>query len=132
MSKPLVLIVEDDAVAVETFQQMLRAEGFGTRVALDAETGFRAVEETLPAAIVVDLHLPAADGVAFIRRVRSVPRHADVPIAVITGDYLIDDRVVADLQVLGAAVFFKPLWADDLCALVGKLVSAGAAATRVC
>jgi DNA-binding response OmpR family regulator len=130
MDKPYILIVEDDAVAGETFQLMLAAEGHRARLAIDAEAGFTEIEQSTPSAIIVDLHLPTTDGLEFVRRLRSILDHADIPIAVITGDYLIDDHVAAELQILGARLFFKPLWGDDLCHIAERLINGHAASAN--
>lgn len=80
---------------------------------------FKEIERSLPAAILLDLHLPKIDGLEFLRRLRA---HADIPTAVITGDYLVDDHIVDDLDTLGIRIFFKPLWEEDLIQIVGMLV----------
>jgi DNA-binding response OmpR family regulator len=117
-----ILIVEDDAVAVEVFEQILKLNGYAVRVAADAETGLLEYQRSDPSAVLLDLHLPMADGVEFLRRLRdSVPR-TRVPVAVITGDYFVDESLAQEIQDLGARVHFKPLWEDDLLALVGELL----------
>lgn len=120
-----ILIVDDDAGAAESFAPMLRSHGYDVRVAADAESGLNEVERSKPAAIVVDLHLPTVDGVEFLRRLRSSSRHSDVPVAVVTGDYQVDDEVTTQLQAMGTQLFFKPLWEDDLNKIVHDLVGLG-------
>ena len=43
-------------------------------------------------------------------------------IAVVTGDYLLDDELSAELRQLGAELKFKPLWIDDLISLAHSLL----------
>jgi len=119
--QPDILIIEDDAVAGETFQLMLAAEGYRARLAADAETGLTAVEHSMPAAIIVDLHLPGMEGLEFLRQLRSLMNCGSIPIAVVTGDYLVDDFVASELQLLGARLFFKPLWHEDLSDIASSL-----------
>lgn len=121
----MVLIIDDDPGAAEAFAPMLRSHGYEVCVVADGESGLREVARTGPAAIVVDLHLPTFDGVEFLNRLRSSSPHADVPVAVVTGDYLVDNEVTDRLHTLGARLFFKPLWEDDLNRIVNDLVRAG-------
>jgi len=118
-----VLIVEDDPGAVEAFEHILKAEGYGVRVAPDAQSALVEVERAVPAAVVLDLHLPITDGLEVLRRLRASSRHAHIPVAVVTGDYLIDERATRELQVLGAQLYFKPLWEEDLIRIVRDLLS---------
>ena len=118
-----ILIVEDDPGAVEAFEHMLKAAGYGVRVAPDAQSAFVEVERAVPAAVVLDLHLSITDGLEVLRRLRATPRHAHIPVAIVTGDYLVDERVARELQVLGAQLYFKPLWEEDLMRIVHDLLA---------
>jgi|SRR5581483_7291287 len=117
-----ILIVDDDAGAAEAFEPMLRGRGYDVRVAIDAQSGWTEVDRRRPAAIVLDLHLPVVDGVEFLRRIRTAADLPPIPVAVVTGDYLIDDRVTDELEALGARLYFKPLWEEDLIQLVDRLL----------
>ena len=44
-------------------------------------------------------------------------------LTIVTGDYFIDDGVCAELQALGADLRFKPLWIEDLWALVRGMLA---------
>jgi DNA-binding response OmpR family regulator len=122
--KASILIVEDDPGAVEAFEYMLKAEGYGVRTAPDAPSAFMEVEREIPAAVVLDLHLPITDGLQVLRRLRTTARHAHIPVAVVTGDYLVDERVTRELEMLGAHLYFKPLWDEDLIRIVRGLLPA--------
>ena len=43
--------------------------------------------------------------------------------AIVTGDYFLDDSVSAELRRLGAELKFKPLWLEDLVSLARTLLS---------
>ena len=121
---PLILVVDDDPGALETFEQILRADGYRVRVAASAEVALQEVQRDRPAAILLDLHLPLADGLEFVRRCPATDPHARVPIAVVTGNYLVDEGVARELQSLGVRIHFKPLWEEDLVRLVRGLLAA--------
>jgi hypothetical protein len=67
------------------------------------------------------------DGLKFLRRLRSLDRLTTTPVAIVTGDYFIEDRTVSELHQLGANVYFKPLWLEDLVSITKKLVAEGGA-----
>jgi two-component system chemotaxis response regulator CheY len=119
-----VLIVDDDAEVTNTFSKMLRLSGYQVRAAGDPERG---LQETLTGsvdAIILDLRMPLFDGVDFLRRLRSDPARRGLPVAIVTGDYLIDEHVMSEILALDARVVFKPLWLDDLVGLAESLVEA--------
>jgi DNA-binding response OmpR family regulator len=91
-------------------------------VASDAESGLLEIQRVNPSAVLLDLHLPMTDGVELLRQLRSGMPHVRVPIAVVTGDYFVEESVAREIQELGARMHFKPLWEDDLLALVRDLL----------
>jgi CheY-like chemotaxis protein len=123
MSGQSILIVEDDPGSAQTFEAILTAHGHTVRVVSDAETALQEVERDMPAAALVDFHLPLADGVELLRRLRSRGTLARLPVALMTGDYLIDDRVTDELLALGVPLHFKPLWAEDVLQMVESLLA---------
>jgi DNA-binding response OmpR family regulator len=123
MSGQSVLIVEDDPGSAQAFEAMLTVHGHTVRIARDAETGLQEIDRDMPSIALVDLHLPLADGVEFLRRLRSHVRGVRLPAALMTGDYLVDDRVTDELQALGVSLYFKPLWEEDVLQIVESLVS---------
>jgi CheY-like chemotaxis protein len=126
MSGCSILIVEDDREAADVFVPMLSPYGYDVRIAADAEAGFREMCLRPPAALLVDLHLPVVDGLAFLRRLRQSAEHRHVPAAILTGDYLLDDAVTRELAALDADLYFKPVWEEDLLDIVRRLVASAA------
>jgi DNA-binding response OmpR family regulator len=83
----------------------------------------REVESSHPDAIIVGFRMPGMDGLEFLRRLRA--RDDTTPVAVVTGDYFLDETIPAQLRELGAEVRLKPLWLEDVATLVqGLLTSA--------
>jgi DNA-binding NtrC family response regulator len=118
-----VLIVDDDVAAGETFAQALRLEGYEVLTALSAESGLRAVQTSCPDVILVDFRMPLASGVEFLRQLRAGEWHSSTPVAVVTGDYTLDDTITSELHKLGATVAFKPLWLAELVDLTRTLLA---------
>jgi two-component system response regulator MprA len=117
-----ILIVDDDEGVTTTFARMLRLEGFDVCTALNGEMGLREASRSHPDAIILDLRMPLVDGLRFLRRLRADQVQRDTPVAIVTGDYFLDDEVAAELRQLGAEVKFKPLWLDDLVGLARNLL----------
>jgi CheY-like chemotaxis protein len=86
---PRVLIVEDDPDALHLLTQYVR-DGFGcaVRVASNGQEALEALATQLPELIVLDLHLPAMNGVSFLRAIRRVPRYARIPVIAVTAHTL--------------------------------------------
>jgi two-component system response regulator MprA len=114
-----VLIVDDDPEVARTFATWLQLQGYEVRTASDGEAALRQVRGA--DAIILDARMPILDGLGFLRRVRA--EDADVPVAIVTGDYMIDDSILNEFRRLNAQILFKPLWLDDLVALAARLVN---------
>jgi two-component system response regulator MprA len=90
VSKPRVLVVEDDTDIADVLRRSLRMEGYDVRVAGD---GVGALDEAAvfePDAVVLDLGLPRLDGVEVTKKLRA---DGDVPILILTARDGVDARV---------------------------------------
>jgi len=117
-----ILIVDDDEGVTQTFARMLRLEGYHVRTAMTAERGLREAIESRPDAIILDLRMPLVDGLGFLRQLRQNTDQRRTPVAIVTGDYFLDDSVSSELRELGAELRFKPLWLEDLVGLARNLL----------
>jgi two-component system, OmpR family, response regulator MprA len=117
-----VLIIDDDASVTQTFCKMLQLEGYDVLTTLDGETGLHEIAMSRPDAVLLDLRMPFTDGLMFMRRLRAQERERHTPVAIITGDYSIDETVSRELRELDAVIHFKPLWLEDLVAIIERLL----------
>jgi CheY-like chemotaxis protein len=122
---PRVLIVDDDQQTIDTFARTLRLEGYQVDTALDSLSALRVMRAGTFDAVLLDLQMPLADGLDVLRRIRSLPTSRGTPVAVVTGDYAIDDGTLAELERLGAVVRYKPLWIEELIELTHTLIKVG-------
>src|SRR5918998_6078234 len=90
MSKPRVLVVEDDGDIADVLRRSLRLEGYDVRVAGDGVGALDEASVFEPDAVILDLGLPKLDGVEVCRRLRS---DGDVPILMLTARDGVDSRV---------------------------------------
>jgi DNA-binding NtrC family response regulator len=75
-----------------------------------------------PAANLLDLKptYTVEDGLAVLRELRS---HGNTtPVAVVTGHYGLDDETDAEIRQLHASIAYKPLWVENVLALVQDLL----------
>jgi CheY-like chemotaxis protein len=120
-----VLIVDDDPIVGQTFGRMLTVSGFDATVTHSAQAAIEAAAVQPPDVILTDLRMPMSDGMELISRLRKDATLREVPVAVITGDHFLTEEFLAELRNYGAAVRFKPLFMNDLLALVEGLLASG-------
>lgn len=92
MNNNSVLIVEDEPRIRQFLRTALEAEGCRVLEAPTVSGGLGLAGEYRPSAVILDLGLPDADGVEFIRTLRS---WSDVPVLVLSARSLESDKVVA-------------------------------------
>jgi CheY-like chemotaxis protein len=80
-----VMVVEDDAMAREVVENMLRRAGYTAVCAGNGRLALERLEaEEAPSAILVDLMMPEMDGFELVERLRADARWRDVPVIVLT------------------------------------------------
>ena len=86
MTRPLVLVVDDDPDILDAICDILDAEGYRVSRARHGQEALEQVESERPDIILLDLMMPVMDGVAFSQALRERPAVSDVPIVVISAD----------------------------------------------
>ena len=92
---PLILVIEDDASQRLLLARVLQYEGYRVEAAADGESGLRAVFESQPDLVLLDLNLPRIDGFEICRQLRADPLTATLPVIVLTAHTSLDDMVAA-------------------------------------
>jgi DNA-binding response OmpR family regulator len=119
---PRILVIDDDAHVAETFRRMLTVHGYEVATAYGAEWGLRLVDLFQPDAVLVDLRMPRVSGLGFLQQLRARGHHRRIPVAMVTGDYFVEQSIVDDVSALDGEVCFKPLRLDELIALANRLL----------
>jgi CheY-like chemotaxis protein len=117
-----VLIVHDNASVADTFARTLRLQGYEVWAAPSADEGLTLAQVHCPNAIILDLRMPLAASLSFLRTIRTLPGLAAIPVAIVTGDYHLDEPQEHEVQALGAQLHYTPLWIDELVTLARDLV----------
>jgi DNA-binding response OmpR family regulator len=116
------LIVDDDGATTQTFARILTLEGYDVRTATTAEVALCENDSWRPDAIILDLWMPFINGLGFLYRLRGREDRRDTPVVMVTGDQCLEDTIIDEIHELGAELYFKPLWLEDLVTVVRKLV----------
>ncbi len=116
-TRPLVLIVEDDAQAAELLVRHLNRGGFRTEVASDGAEALSKARELQPAAITLDVLLPKLDGWTVLTHLGRDDATKRIPVLVVS---VVDDP---DLGLaLGAIDYMvKPVDGKDLLERIRRL-----------
>jgi PAS domain S-box-containing protein len=79
------MIVEDDPDTLEMLRATLEARGFGVRAYESAAAALAAASEAEVDLIISDIGMPEMDGFHLIRKMREIPRYAEVPAIALSG-----------------------------------------------
>jgi two-component system phosphate regulon response regulator PhoB len=93
MSKPVVLIVEDEAPLVMLLRYNLEKEGFQVCEAADGEEALVQIAERKPDVVLLDWMLPLVSGIEVCRRIRRSPETRALPVIMLTARGEESDRV---------------------------------------
>ncbi|MGE0179982.1 MAG: phosphate regulon transcriptional regulator PhoB [Sphingomonas sp.] len=93
MSKPRILLVEDDRALVELLSFHLRREEFEVEATSDGEDALLMARETPPDLVILDWMIEGVSGIEVCRRLRRLPETANVPIIMLTARTEEADRI---------------------------------------
>lgn len=83
-----ILVIDDDPMAVELVEAILRGERFQVRKAYSGAEGITVARQEKPALIVLDLLMPEVDGFTVVEQLRADPVTASIPIVILTSKNL--------------------------------------------
>jgi len=116
-----VLIVDDEPNIVISLEFLMKREGFRVSVAADGEAALRAVEESPPDLVLLDIMLPKKNGFEVCQAIRANPAWESVRIIMLTAKGR--DTEVAKGIALGADAYMtKPFSTKDLVAQVRQVL----------
>jgi len=87
-----ILIIEDDIAINELVKINLELAGYKVIQAFDGVEGFALARQELPAAIVLDVMMPQADGFTVAQRVRQNESTKNIPILMLTALSQLEDK----------------------------------------
>jgi DNA-binding response OmpR family regulator len=109
VSRPIVLVAEDDPSVRMMIEFLLEDEGFEVISAEDGERALDMAQNRSPDAILLDLMMPKLDGREVLSRLRASEETARIPVFLLTG---MSRSAVSDWP--GARYVSKPFSPDEL------------------
>jgi DNA-binding NtrC family response regulator len=121
--KGRVLVIDDDEASCELVRAIFAPQGVDVFTAHDAREGRAAAVRDRPDVVLLDLHLPDADGLSVLESLQAAD--AQLPVIVVTASR--DVRPAIEATKLGAFDYLtKPIEPDDIIAPVRRALEARA------
>lgn len=118
---PLILLAEDNEANITTTAAYLEAKGYRLLLARDGQAAIALARSAHPDLILMDIQMPATDGLEAIRQIRQIPTLATVPIIALTALAMTGDR--ERCLTAGASDYLsKPVEFKQLTALIQQLL----------
>jgi DNA-binding response OmpR family regulator len=116
---PCVLIVDDELSIQTMLRAVLSCHDYRPVTAGRVDEAVAILNEQRIDAVILDVRMPGASGIALLEYIRFDGRWPDLPVLLLTGSQLSEDeeRMVARL---GAYVFFKPEHHDCIVAQLNR------------
>ncbi|MGC8769890.1 MAG: sigma-54-dependent transcriptional regulator [Brevinematia bacterium] len=119
MSKPLVLVVDDEKNIREGLKTALKLENFEVVTSEDGKDGLEKLELFCPDAVILDLKIPHISGMEFLKKVQGIS--CDTPVIILTGHGGVDEAVEAMKR--GAYDFLtKPVNIEKLALIINRAI----------
>jgi two-component system alkaline phosphatase synthesis response regulator PhoP len=87
-----ILVVEDDPSVQKILKRLFEAEGFAVEGRLDGRAGLDSFQANVPAAAILDLHLPKVSGQQLCKEMKNAT--PSIPVIILTASSDLDDKVI--------------------------------------
>ncbi len=121
MSRPLVLVVEDEAALATMLRYNLEKQGFRVEEAADGQEAMTRLAEARPDLVLLDWMLPVMSGLEVCRQIRRRSDTRDVPVIMVTAR-TDDQDAVRGLNTGADDYITKPFGMDALLARMRALL----------
>ncbi len=125
MSKPRILVIDDDPDIQELVKDLFNYAGLEYIPAMSAAAGAEILrQKPLPDCVLLDLMLPDVSGLELLRQIRSRQVFADLPIVILSA--LADpDNIRKGLDLGADRYLTKPYLANNLTTVVFEVLKTG-------
>jgi two-component system phosphate regulon response regulator PhoB len=121
LTKPRILLVEDDHALVELLSFHFRRDEFELEATADGEEALLLARESAPDVVILDWMIEGVSGIEVCRRLRRLPETANVPIIMLTARGEEADRI-RGLETGADDYVTKPFSPRELVARVGAVL----------
>jgi CheY-like chemotaxis protein len=120
-AKPLILVVDDDAMTRELVRGQLEDAGFVVGLASDGVSALRMVKEQRPAAVLLDIHLPKLDGWSVLAEIKSQPELTAIPVVI----FSVEEQRARGYSLGACEYLVKPVEPERLIGVVRRALAPG-------
>lgn len=122
MTKPVILIVDDDTILLESIADLLLLSDFRVLTANNGAEALRILERERPDCIISDVMMPEMDGYGLLEAIRRSESWASIPVILITAyDRPFSRQAAHDFR--PDAVLSKPFDVDQLIDIIYESMS---------
>jgi two-component system cell cycle response regulator DivK len=119
-----ILVVEDNALNIKLFCDLLNAHGHQTEPVTDSREALNAAREFKPDLVITDIQLPHVTGIELMQQLRADEELKDVPIMAVTAYAAVGDD--ERFRAAGAQAYVsKPISVMRFAETVDQLLEAG-------
>ncbi len=122
MPKPKVLLVDDDKDFCRTLSEILDSAGYEIGLAHDGIEAVTVAHGMQPDVIVLDIKMPAGDGLSVYHRLKLSSHTRDIPLVFVSGYY--------QGEIRGEIFIRKPFDPDELIRHLREMLSQTQAGTK--
>ncbi len=123
MSKPTILIVDDEPDVVNLWQRALVMEGFQVIPAFDGISALDIAEAEKPDLVLLDIMMPMMSGFEACRLLKNNPQTQDIPVLCVTSAQNLEVR--RNVENAGAqGLLIKPFTTKELVAQINRYLAA--------
>lgn len=116
-----IMLVDDEAIYLVEFEDILREHGYRVYAALDGESCLELTEIYRPDIILLDIAMPKMSGFEVLRKLKENPTYKRIPIILVTGKSTAP-QIPSDCKALIADFFQKPFAVDTLLDRIEKIL----------
>jgi CheY-like chemotaxis protein len=121
--KPIVLVVDDDALVRQLIGLALKSDAYDMHFANDAAAALSLLRRMRPDVILMDVQLPGLDGVSLTQQLKAVPHLASIPIIMMTGDAR-RETLTSSIEAGAVGFIVKPFTREALISKLDKALAA--------
>ena len=101
----LIVVIEDDPKFATILLGKCHEKGFKCLAAADGESGLALIDKHLPAAVILDIHLPGMDGMMILSALKEDIRTRHIPVHMVS----VDDSIGESMRLGAVGHAVKPL-----------------------
>jgi two-component system cell cycle response regulator DivK len=87
-----VLVVEDNDLNLKLFNDLLTARGYEVLISQEGHDAFDIAKDQMPELILLDIQLKTITGIDIVKRLKSYPKTAKIPVIAVTAHAMKNDK----------------------------------------